>query len=43
VREVVFEGPPEAFVQIDGDVVLDPLPISVRLAERRLMALVAAP
>lgn len=40
VREVVFEGPPEAYVQIDGDVVLDPHPVEVRLAERKLMALV---
>jgi diacylglycerol kinase family enzyme len=40
VREVVFEGPEEAYVQIDGDVVLDPQPLTVRLAERRLMALV---
>ena len=43
VREVVFEGPAEAYVQIDGDVVLDPHPVTVRLAERQLMALVASP
>ena len=43
VREVVFEGPPEAHVQIDGDVVTDPQPVTVRLSERRLRALVAAP
>lgn len=43
VREVVFEGPAEAYVQIDGDVVLDPHPVAVRLAERRLMALVGPP
>jgi len=43
VREVVLQGPPGAHVQIDGDVVTDPLPLTVRLAERRLMALVAAP
>lgn len=40
VREVVFEGPAEAYVQIDGDVILDPHPVEVRLAERRLIALV---
>lgn len=40
VREVIFEGPPEAYVQIDGDVVLDPHPVEVRLAEHKLMALV---
>ena len=43
VQEVVFEGPEEAYVQIDGDVVLDPHPVRVRLHERPLMALVAAP
>lgn len=43
VREVVFEGPAEAYVQIDGDVVLDPHPVAVRLAERKLMALVGRP
>jgi diacylglycerol kinase family enzyme len=43
VREVVFEGPPEAYVQIDGDAVLDPYPVLVRLADRRLMALVGPP
>lgn len=41
VREVVFEGPPEAFVQIDGDPMPAPHPIEVRLAPQRLMALVA--
>jgi diacylglycerol kinase family enzyme len=43
VREVVFEGPRDAYVQIDGDAVLDPHPVEVRLAERRLLALVGPP
>jgi diacylglycerol kinase family enzyme len=43
VREVVFEGPAEAYIQMDGDVVLDPHPVVVRLAERKLMALVGPP
>ncbi len=43
VREVVFEGPREAYVQIDGDAVLDPYPVEVRLAERKLLALVGPP
>jgi diacylglycerol kinase family enzyme len=43
VREVVFEGPAHAYVQIDGDAVLDPYPVTVKLADRRLLALVGAP
>jgi diacylglycerol kinase (ATP) len=42
VRSVVFEGPPEAFVQIDGDPVTAPHPIEVTLAGQKLMALVVA-
>lgn len=40
VNEVIFEGPADAYVQIDGDVVPDPHPVAVRLAEHKLMALV---
>lgn len=40
VREVVFEGPAEAYVQLDGDALLEPYPVVVRLAERKLRALV---
>lgn len=43
VREVVFEGPPGTYVQIDGDVLLDPYPVEVRLAARRLRAFVVSP
>lgn len=43
VSEVVFEGPADAYVQMDGDVVPDPHPVAVRLAPRRIKALVAAP
>lgn len=40
VSSVVFEGPDEAFVQIDGDAVSEPRPLEVRLSEKRLLALV---
>jgi diacylglycerol kinase family enzyme len=43
VSEVIFEGPAEAYVQMDGDVVPDPHPVAVRLAEHKLMALVRPP
>lgn len=43
VRSVIFDGPAEAHVQIDGDAVLDPFPVEVRLAEKKLLALVDRP